>query len=551
MKVLYKVFALGLLWLLPCGLRAGLPQKLSDLLSSDKETKNRALAQMIAERDVTTFPILEAINQKKLYAYQGYLVTLGIQEEISGEAVFQLLDLYPKREVLRDASGVPVQKPLSALQSISFSRKDRLALVPMLPYINLSSIATETRKLAYTQFQNAPKPEDLAMVQQAALGETDEDMIRYAQETLLTIKLYRAQTAREQLALATKLQENLGDNSVQILQKFVETAQLSDQTKIAIQKQIGSLQSRAKRIGWIQNLFSGLSLGSILILIALGLAIIYGLAGVINMAHGEFMMIGAYTTYCLQEALLSLDPAHTLGDLFFWISLPVSFMVAGAFGLLVERFIIRKLYGKPLQGLLATWGVSLVLVQLARTVFGDLTAVRAPEVLSGGWQVVPQLVLPYNRLFVIGVTAAMISLVVFFLYRTPYGLRIRAVTQNRSMSACLGISTKRIDALTFFVGSGIAGVAGCCMTLIGNIVPDMGQTYIVDSFLVVVTGGVGNLAGTVVSGLGIGFLTKLLEPTFQAVFGKVIILGLIIFFIQFKPQGMFPAKGRIAEDTDL
>jgi len=253
----------------------------------------------------------------------------------------------------------------------------------------------------------------------------------------------------------------------------------------------------------------------------------------------------------MQQLFSSVEFGQQMGDVFFWISLPLSFVVAGLFGLLIERFIIRKLYGKPLQGLLATWGVSLVLIQLARTVFGDLTSVTSPKLLSGGWQVIPQLVLPYNRLFVIGVTLIMILLVVFFLNRTRYGLRIRSVTQNRSMSACLGISTKKIDALTFFVGSGIAGVAGCCMTLIGNIVPDMGQTYIVDSFLVVVTGGVGNLAGTIVSGLGIGFLTKILEPTFQTVFGKVIILALIIFFIQFKPQGIFPAKGRIAQDTDL
>jgi len=297
----------------------------------------------------------------------------------------------------------------------------------------------------------------------------------------------------------------------------------------------------------MQNLFSGISLGSILILISLGLSIVYGLAGIINMAHGEFLMIGGYTTYCMEGLFANTFHVHN-GNLFFLAALPVSFVVAGTAGLLLERLVIRRLYAKPLESLLATWGISLILIQLARTIFGDLTAVKTPPMLSGGWQVAPDLVLPYSRLFIIGLTIVTVCLLYGCLFKTRLGIQIRAVTQNRSMSACLGINTRRVDAATFFIGSGLAGLAGCAMTLIGNVVPDMGQTYIVDSFLVVVSGGVGKLAGTILAGLGIGMISKVLEAFFEAVYGKVLILLLMMIFLQFKPRGLFPDKGRVAED---
>lgn len=277
-------------------------------------------------------------------------------------------------------------------------------------------------------------------------------------------------------------------------------------------------------------------------MIALGLSVIYGLAGVINMAHGEFLMIGAYTTFVLQNLLPSQS------DLFFWISLPMSFLVSGLFGFVIERLIIRFLYARPLESMLATWGVSLVLIQLARTLFGDLTAVRTPTILIGGWEVIPHLMLPYNRLFIIVLSMVMVALTFYTLYRTRLGMKIRAVTQNRKMSACLGIRTERIDVTTFFLGSGLAGTAGAAMTLIGNVVPDMGQTYIVDSFLVVVSGGVGNMFGSVFSGLGIGILGKVFESFFEAVYGKVLILMCIVIFLQYRPKGLFPDKGRIGDD---
>jgi urea transport system permease protein len=296
-----------------------------------------------------------------------------------------------------------------------------------------------------------------------------------------------------------------------------------------------------------QDLFSGLSLGSILVLVALGLSIIYGLAGVINMSHGEFIMIGAYSAYCVQQLFAGFLPA-AWGQAAFFVSLPVSFGIAAAFGLVVEWLVIRHLYHRPLESLLATWGISLILIQLARTVFGDLTSVKAPAALSGGIEVATGVILPYNRLFILGLSILMCFLTYLLFQRTRLGLKIRAVTQNRNMSACLGISTQAIDRLTFALGSGLAGIAGCALTLIGNIVPNMGQTYIVDSFLVVVTGGVGKLAGCIASGLGIGLFSKFFEIHFEAVYGKVCMLILIVVFLQYRPKGLFPDKGRIGDE---
>ena len=537
-----------ILFLLPFFTFGQISTHIESLKSSDNIEKSTALKNLIEVKDISTFPILNAISSKKLFIYKDNLVTIGEKNGTADSVSYEIFSLFPETEVLKGANNNPLKTPLSDLKAVKFSRKDRLSLTPLLPYINLISTNKDLRKLAYTQFQNKSKYSDLPILQKASAKETNTELKRFAKETILAVQLKNSNSSDIQLVHIMDLENNKGDNTVFILNDYLESHKnLEDNVQKQIRQSVNNLESRSTRIDWIQNLFSGLSLGSILILISLGLAIIYGLAGVINMAHGEFMMIGAYTTFCVQE-IFKIASDGPLSDAFFWLSIPIAFIVSGIFGLVIERLIIRKLYGNPLQSLLATWGVSLVFIQLARTVFGDLTSVKAPALLSGGWHVAPQLVLPYNRIFIIVITIVMIVLTFLFLYKSRYGLRIRSVTQNRNMSACLGISTKKIDAMTFFIGSGIAGVAGCCMTLIGNVVPDMGQTYIVDSFLVVVTGGVGNLLGTIIAGLGIGQFTKILEPIFHAVYGKVIILGIIIFFLQFKPKGLFPPKGRISDD---
>ncbi len=293
----------------------------------------------------------------------------------------------------------------------------------------------------------------------------------------------------------------------------------------------------------VEILLQGLSLSSILLLMALGLAIVFGLMGVINMAHGEMMMIGAYATYVVQEIFKACLGAQFF-DYYFFFALPCAFVTAGVVGWILEGTLIRFLYGRPLETLLATWGVGLILIQAARVIFGDLTAVQAPSWLKGGVQVMVGVQFPHNRLFIILLALFCVAGIYAILFRTGVGLRVRAVLQNRDMSACLGIPTRKLDAYTFAFGSGLAGLAGSALTMVGNVDPELGRNYIVDSFMVVVTGGVGKLAGTVTAAMGIGTLNKLLEPSFGAVYGKVTILVMVILFLQYRPSGLFTLKGR-------
>jgi urea transport system permease protein len=292
--------------------------------------------------------------------------------------------------------------------------------------------------------------------------------------------------------------------------------------------------------------FSGLSLGSILLLAALGLAITFGLLGVINMAHGEMLMLGAYSTYMVQVLLQRYAPGAI--EFYPLIALPVAFAVSAGVGMALERTVIRHLYGRPLETLLATWGISLILIQAIRLLFGAQNVeVSNPAWLSGGIQLLPNLVLPYNRLVIIGFALAVVLLTWLLLNRTRLGLNVRAVTQNRNMAACCGVSTGRVDMLAFGLGSGIAGLGGVALSQVGNVGPDLGQSYIIDSFLVVVLGGVGQLAGSLWAAFGLGIANKLLEPQIGAVLGKILILALIILFIQKRPQGLFALKGRVID----
>ena len=501
--------------------------------------RSQALRYLAAQKDPATFPLLAAIHDKKLYMLNGKPVTTGEVETTGGKEVFTVFYLYPPNQQAAAKLSAP------QLQKVEISRSERLILNVVLPYLNLTSHDPQKRIMAYGQLVNAPGTERIALLEKALRQETDPGARTAGREVLFQMKLNESVSVSEARAYIDSLDRNWGENVGLILKNYEEKGNVVSARAYAAEK-VKALESLQKRIEKAQNLFSGISLGSILILIALGLAIVYGLAGIINMAHGEFLMIGAYTTYCMQS--LFIEMLGVKSDLYFWVSLPASFVVAGMIGLVLERLVIRHLYARPLESLLATWGVSLIMVQTARSIFGDLTAVKAPAFLAGGWQLMPHLVLPFNRLFIIGLTIVVVSLTYLMLYRSRLGIRIRAVTQNRTMSACLGVETRRVDAITFFLGSGLAGLAGCAMTLVGNVVPDMGQTYIVDSFLVVVTGGVGKIAGAIVSGLGIGFLTKVLESFYEAVYGKVLILALIVIFLQFKPRGLFPDKGRIAED---
>ncbi len=294
------------------------------------------------------------------------------------------------------------------------------------------------------------------------------------------------------------------------------------------------------------SVFTGLSLGSILLLAALGLAITYGVMGVINMAHGELLMIGAYATYAVQGLFRNYLPAYV--DAYVVAAIPVAFFAAAAVGILLERTVIRHLYGRPLETLLATWGLSLILIQAARVLFGAQNVELAnPEWMSGGVTLMAGLVLPWNRIVIIGFSLLVLLLVWLLMNRTRLGMFVRAVTQNRPMAGCVGVHTAKIDTLAFGLGAGIAGLGGVALSQIANVGPDMGQGYIVDSFMVVVLGGVGQLAGAVWAALGLGIFTKFLEGWAGAVIAKIVVLVFIIVFIQKRPQGLFALKGRFVE----
>ena len=294
------------------------------------------------------------------------------------------------------------------------------------------------------------------------------------------------------------------------------------------------------------QVFNGVSLFTILLLMAIGLAIVFGLMGVINMAHGELMALGAYMTY-LAARFFETHLPNWMG-VYLFVAIPFAFAVTFAFGYLLERGFIRFFYNRPLDTLLATWGLSLILIQAVRTFFGPQNVeVANPAWMSGGWEVIPNLILPYNRMVIIGFALAVLFVVWLVLTRTRLGLFVRGVTQNRKMADCLGVPTRRVDTLTFGLGAGIAGLGGVALSQIGNVGPELGQAYIVDSFMVVVLGGVGQLAGTVYAGIGLGLVNKLLESWSGAVLAKIAVLVFIIVFIQKRPQGIFALKGRAVE----
>lgn len=402
------------------------------------------------------------------------------------------------------------------------------------------------RLSAAQQLQKTARPAQLALLNRRLTLETDEGVRIALSLALANLQLVDADPAVRlgAVRLLGETGEPLARTRLEtLLQPDVETdagvrtAAETSLAQVTRQLLIGDLLGQA---------FSGLSLGSILLLAALGLAITFGLLGVINMAHGEMLMLGAYATYCVQVLVQRFAPAAI--EFYPLLALPVAFFVTAGVGMVLERTIIRHLYGRPLETLLATWGISLILIQLVRLLFGAQNVeVANPAWLSGGVQVLPNLVLPYNRLVIIVFALAVVWLTWLLLNKTRLGLNVRAVTQNRNMAACCGVPTGRVDMLAFGLGSGIAGLGGVALSQIGNVGPDLGQGYIIDSFLVVVLGGVGQLAGTVYAALGLGIANKILEPQIGAVLGKILILGLIILFIQKRPQGLFALKGRVID----
>ncbi len=528
------------------------PSALLDTLLFNSDTRTETVKALLAVGGDSLQGLFQNLYKGNVYEYTGpeagtagkMLVIGGPEEERDNETWVPLLTVLPM-VALKNAEGKPAIAKLVDLVELETDREVRALIQPVLTAMDLKSPDLLKRKSAALALGESGDASFAPLLRTARAAEKETGVIQLIDEALARIDLNSAEPAIRADAAA-----RLGAiHSVNVLPELKamlagdSPPEADENVRVAVAKAIRHIESFQSFTGAVQNIFTGLSLGSILILMALGLAIIFGLMGVINMAHGEFMMIGAYATFLIQGAFQKYLPP-TYFDWFLPLSLPLSFLAAGGVGMIVEMTIIKRLYGRPLETLLATWGLSLLLIQTARSLFGDLTAVSTPALLAKGWEIFPQVVLPYNRIFIILLTAVIVGAVSVAFYKTSLGTKIRAVTQNRAMSSCLGIATRRVDALTFGLGTGIAGVAGCALTQVGNVDPGMGQNYIVDSFMVVVTGGVGKLAGTVISGMSIGTLNKFLEPFLQSVYAKVVLLGLVILFLQNRPSGLFPAKGR-------
>jgi urea transport system permease protein len=408
----------------------------------------------------------------------------------------------------------------------------------------LSPDVAVRRKAAATVLEN-PSPEALPLVERALAKETDEG-IRHLLQMAQALTRLGSDQVQDRLAAVQMLATSADPQVKAKLLELTGDSEPDASVRAAAVAAVAAIERRIAASNAAAAVFTGVSLGSVLLLAALGLAITYGLMGVINMAHGELVMIGAYATFVVQNLFRQYAPGAF--DWYPLAAIPVAFLVSALVGVAMERTVIRYLYGRPLETLLATWGLSLVLIQAVRSLFGAQNVqVENPAWLSGGFALTATLTLPYSRIAIIGFAVAVLVATWLLLTRTRLGLFVRAVTQNRSMADCVGVPTARVDMLAFGFGSGVAGLGGVALSQIGNVGPDLGQSYIVDSFMVVVLGGVGQLAGTVYAAMGLGMVNKLLEGEIGAVLAKIAILVAIILFIQKRPQGLFALKGRFAD----
>ncbi len=505
-----------------------LADTLRGLASDDVDAVGHTLDLLAGRGDATVVPAIEALCDDRLRVGANGTVYLNA----------------PGEHTLRDAiSGALVEPQPSDTREVDVNNQVRRLALPVLAQLKLKA-PQETARLAAAQELDERGSDEALPVLRSALQQEKSARVRDAIALAIARFDLQSDVPARQLA-GLDVARDLGSPSLKgILGRLAAPSVANAEVRKRAKQALDAIDSRQRRIDVIAALFHGLSLGSILLLAALGLAVTFGLLGVINMAHGEMLMLGAYTTYAVQIAFERWLP----GGLRFYLlaAVPLSFLTTLFAGVVLERTVIRFLYGRPLETLLATWGISLGLIQTVRLVFGaQNVAVANPSWLSGGFEIAHGLVLPYSRiaviLFAIVVTVGVWAL----LQRTRLGLQVRAVTQNRAMSACLGISTSRIDMWMFGLGSGIAGLGGVALSQIGNVGPELGQTYIIDSFMVVVVGGVGRLAGSIVASLGLGVVNEILEPFAGAVLGKIAVLVLIILFIQRRPQGLFTLKGRI------
>ena len=524
MSMLRILFAI--VWL--AGLLPGMAQAADadTFVAAGRGQQALLLEQWAGAPDPARLPLLQALQQENLYADAGKHAFTRTGETYA-------------------ALGTAAA-PQGQVKAVRLTNRLRVAAATALATHQLVSDNVTQRLAAARLLQRDARPDMQAVMQQRLLAEQDDEVRQALGQALARLQLASPQA--EVRRQAVTLLGEAGDAEIQaLLQPFTQAQTEPDAgVREAASASLKTIQHRLMISDLLGQAFMGLSLGSILLLAALGLAITYGLLGVINMAHGEMLMLGAYATWMVQQAMAQFTPQWLA--LYPLVALPVAFLVTAGIGMALERTVIRHLYGRPLETLLATWGISLMLIQLVRMGFGAQNLeVANPGWLSGGVQVFASLILPWNRIVVLGFVLLVLFFTWLVLNKTRLGLNVRAVTQNRNMAACCGVPTGRVDMLAFGLGSGIAGLGGVALSQLGNVGPELGQGYIIDSFLVVVLGGVGQLAGSVAAAFGLGIFNKILEPQMGAVLGKILILVAIILFIQKRPQGLFALKGRVTD----
>ena len=499
------------------------------LIGSDFGAKENALKQLAASGHAQRFELIEGIQAGRLRVHKKskrlvwakkkgrkYLATDALNGEELGE--------FKKRK----------------LKKISINNKLRRVINGIIATRDLDSEDPALRQNAVEAMLADPSPEQIDLLTPRLEKETDPQ-VRASMSLVLSLANLSSDDAGTRLQAIKGVGDSLESAVRQKLSQMAESDP-DAAVKKAAASTLRKIEERVNVFGHIETLFFGLSLGSVLVLAAIGLAITFGVMGVINMAHGELIMLGAYTTYLIQQLMPESAGLSLL------LSIPAAFAVSGLVGIAIERGVIRFLYGRPLETLLATFGISLILQQLVRTLISPQNVpVSNPEFMSGFWQINSVLSLTYNRLYIILFCMLVFAGLFMILKRTRLGLQVRAVSQNRAMARAMGVHSSQVDAMTFGLGSGIAGVAGVALSQLTNVGPNLGQSYIVDSFMVVVFGGVGNLWGTLVGGVGLGIANKFMEPWAGAVMAKILILVMVILFIQKRPRGLFPQKGRAAE----
>ena len=501
-------------------------------------TQKATLGELAGSSDPAVERLLRALKDGALYSWKGRLVLLGDDGGLTDVAGRPVLDAAQQPAQLESGQEAV------ALEEAHFGLVQRI-----LERFEVFGKDPAKRQSAAFKLGTSGDAAAIPILVRAVEGETHRD-VRAAMEDALAKLRLRSPDPADRLGAIKQLGRRGSEAAVPQLQALV-AEEADPAVKAAARTALQDIDRFVVQRNVVGYLFNGISLAAVLLIMSLGLAVTFGLMGIINMAHGEMLMIGSYTAYVVQEIFQARFAASQ--DYYFFVALPLAFLAAGLVGLVLELGVIRFLYGRPLETLIVTWGVGMILQQAARLYFGDQTSVNSPTWFRGGVEVLAGLIFPWSRIFIVGLALAALGALWVLLYRSYAGLKVRAVMQNRAMAACLGVSTRKVDAVTFALGTALAGVAGCALALIGTVDPEVGKTYIVDSFMVVVLGGVGKLVGMVVASFCIGLSNKLIEPaiggTAAAVYAKVAVLLIVIWFLQWRPTGLFPQRGRAATET--